>query len=63
MVGSPKGKIEGFLHLIATGHGDFKAHLFKIGKIPSKTCVHCNLGVDDDVTHTLEICLAYGGAQ
>lgn len=49
------GEVDFYLTQFLTGHGIFYAYLFKMGKVPAPTCLHCHDG-EDDVQHTFLDC-------
>lgn len=52
----PGGHLDHFLTQAITGHGNFQAYLYRIGKSPTSICIHCELGAVDDAEHTILIC-------
>lgn len=54
--GRTHGEVTYHLTQVLTGHGCFQQYLCRIGKAASATCVLCDTGEDDSVTHTLERC-------
>lgn len=45
-----------YLTQILSGHGSFQTYMVKIGKTQVATCVLCDSGEEDDVTHTVLRC-------
>lgn len=54
--GREHGEVSYYLTQALTGHGCFQAYLFKRRRALSPTCVLCDTGEEDDVSHTLERC-------
>lgn len=48
-----------FLTQIITGHGCFASYLYRIQKIKTDSCEHCEAGVVDTADHTLQECAAW----
>lgn len=50
-----KGEVDYYLTQFLTGHGYFRAYLFRMGKVGSAECIYCP-GMHDDAEHTFFIC-------
>ena len=44
---------------VLTGHGNFRSHLFRIGKMDEDICRMCDLDESDNPEHRLLRCLAF----
>lgn len=44
---------------LSTGHGCFASYLYRIGKVASPVCEHCDSNQEDTAEHTLQVCSAW----
>jgi len=57
------GSMEFHLTQIFNGYGCFASYVYRIQKIESDTCEHCEAGVADTADHTLRECSAWTGER
>jgi hypothetical protein len=57
------GDMSYYVAQVLSGHGQFQSFMLRIGKISSDTCVLCDSGETDDVTHTVLCCPALREAR